>query len=761
MTGTSALVAIVSVVGPAGYGGLLFPTARITGIAEGGSVLAPDLNSDGVPDLVRVTSAGLEVFIAADGGFASPKVFPPGGLNESRTGDLNGDGLPDIVGILDGKGRITVVVGDGDAGLALLGQFELECPWAIQLALADFDGDGDLDAMVVYPRNVCDQIDLFLNDGSGALSARETAFTGLSAHRLACGDIDADGLVDVVIGDKMGNVTAYKNDGALSFVPMWSAAFSQSPVAIAELRDFDADGDFDIAATHANGTSFLANDGAGQFTEAQLLPAGRADRVVALDWDGDGDDDLVTGGPMVAGVAFENNGAGSFVASDFHWGFVPSVFVPSAMAVADLNLDGSEDLIINSKDDARLHLSIGTTSSSGAEVFVVGPDPNGIAFADLSGDGAAALIAAVSGNDTLQVLRNIGGSYELAEVIPIASEGPASVVAADFDQDGSLDIACANYFDGTITVLSERAGVLAPIADFQVGQLPLSITAADMNGDGFPDLLATLVGDNAIAIAMNLSGSFAQVDTLTVGEAPISVIAPDLDADGDPDIASADTTSNTCTVLENVGNGEFIGGEPFPIGTGPSAVAAGDLDMDGDLDLVISLRFDDTVAILHNDGAGGFVLTPPIPVGDEPFSVLIHDLDHNGHNDILVANSAGEDLSFLRADGLGGYVEERYGVGEGCTSLVSRDVDDDGDLDVALVNFDDDTAFILRNLTNPTSPNPDLDGSGAVDSTDLNILLWSFGCSPPRTCEADVDGDGDVDSADLEIVLMLFGNSVP
>ncbi len=54
----------------------------------------------------------------------------------------------------------------------------------------------------------------------------------------------------------------------------------------------------------------------------------------------------------------------------------------------------------------------------------------------------------------------------------------------------------------------------------------------------------------------------------------------------------------------------------------------------------------------------------------------------------------------------------------------------------------------------------DLDGSGSTDSTDLNIVLSSFGCVGGG-CTGDIDGDGDTDSADLNALLAAFGDACP
>lgn len=63
---------------------------------------------------------------------------------------------------------------------------------------------------------------------------------------------------------------------------------------------------------------------------------------------------------------------------------------------------------------------------------------------------------------------------------------------------------------------------------------------------------------------------------------------------------------------------------------------------------------------------------------------------------------------------------------------------------------------LWQGCATPTPCPADLDGSGGIDSGDLNIVLGGFGCSGGG-CDGDVDGDGDVDSGDLNEVLGVFG----
>ena len=83
------------------------------------------------------------------------------------------------------------------------------------------------------------------------------------------------------------------------------------------------------------------------------------------------------------------------------------------------------------------------------------------------------------------------------------------------------------------------------------------------------------------------------------------------------------------------------------------------------------------------------------------------------------------------------------------------DVDNDHDLDLALLDEIADLVTIMENTGTPPG-GPDLDGDGTVGPADLAILLAAWGAC--GDCEADLDGDGIVGPSDLAILLAAWGS---
>ena len=91
-----------------------------------------------------------------------------------------------------------------------------------------------------------------------------------------------------------------------------------------------------------------------------------------------------------------------------------------------------------------------------------------------------------------------------------------------------------------------------------MGSNPDSVTAGDFNGDGYIDLAVANYCSNTVSILLNNgNGTFTQSSTPSVGSDPYSVTAGDFNGDGLLDLAVANYCSNTVSILLNNGNGTF------------------------------------------------------------------------------------------------------------------------------------------------------------------------------------------------------------
>ena len=261
--------------------------------------------------------------------------------------------------------------------------------------------------------------------------------------------------------------------------------------------------------------------------------------------------------------------------------------------------------------------------------------------ADFNGDGSPDLATANTVGSVSVLLGNGNGGFAAPNDFATGS-GPRSVTSADFDGDGDPDLAIANYESDTVSILlGNGSGGFGAKTDFAVGH-PWSVTSADFNGDGNPDLATSNPDSNNVSVLLGTdSGSLEAPSDFTVGRAPMEVTSADFDGDGDPDLATANLNDGTVSVLLGTGSGGFGAKTDVPSGSGPRSVTSADFDGDGDPDLATANLNDSTVSVLLGDGDGDFRPNEVFPVdasGDGPFDLTGADFDGDGNADLATAN---------------------------------------------------------------------------------------------------------------------------
>jgi hypothetical protein len=266
-------------------------------------------------------------------------------------------------------------------------------------------------------------------------------------------------------------------------------------------------------------------------------------------------------------------------------------------------------------------------------------------------------------------------------------------LAADLDQDGDLDVLSASPTDDAIAWYENRDGK----GDFGPRRVitseahrVVSLLAADLDRDGDLDVLAASQPDDAIAWYANIDGSgvFGQRQVIaSESEAGVSLCAQDFDGDGDLDLLSGSGPGHAVAWYENV-DGAGVFSAPRRIGASSDSsrrAIAVDLDGDGDADVVSGSSDDHAILWYENtDGAGGFGRANVIGAGADPFrSMLAADLDRDGDLDLLAAASSDDVLVWYEnTEATFGPATAIASLREGLVSLATADLDRDGDVDL-------------------------------------------------------------------------------
>jgi hypothetical protein len=342
-------------------------------------------------------------------------------------------------------------------------------------------------------------------------------------------------------------------------------------------------------------TLFSSVAAADQFSLRNVYSgfAGQPLNIAAADLNDDGVQDIVAADYAYDTLdVFLGNGDCTFTpAGRFDAG--PVVFF---VATGDFNGDGIPDAVTANYEDSNFRYTVAVVLGQGDGTFgppaefQAGNTPLAIAVADLDGDRHNDLVVS-NGNDSREsvLLGNGDGTFQEAVNYDVG-ESPSGAAIGDFNEDGALDIAVASYNDNNVTVLlGVGDGSFTEGAQISIGQAPQDIAVADWSGDGHLDLGIAVEWSNSVAtLRGNGHGNFSG-GSFAVGQNPEGLVFVDLDGDGRLDLAATNAYyfDSSLSVLLNVGSSGFAHYATIPAGTRPWKIVALDCNSDGREDLAI------------------------------------------------------------------------------------------------------------------------------------------------------------------------------
>ena len=395
--------------------------------------------------------------------------------------------------------------------------FSIDVGVLSQPELVDLDADLDLDAVIGESEGNLRYYENTGSSTAPAFVLRSgtaSPFNGIGVGRFsapALADLDADGDLDLLPGEYYGGLRDFVNTGTSSdpaFVPSTGTAslfhgIDAGSFSSPELVDLDADGDLDVVIGELSGT-FLYFANTGSATDPAFLertgtanPLGGFDvgsqsNATFADIDGDGDLDAFAGESDGVMTLLANTGTSTGPAFIERSGFDNPLFgfdvgFNSQPALVDLDGDGDFDVVAGEADGILNYFE--NTGSSMTPAYLgrtgtanpfLGFDVGSRsipAFADLDRDGDLdVLVGEISG--TFSYLENTGTSTAPAFLERTGTANPflgndigrhSSPALADLDADGDLDALSGEIGGQLVFYRSQFAGALLFADGFESG----------------------------------------------------------------------------------------------------------------------------------------------------------------------------------------------------------------------------------------------------------------------------------------------------
>ncbi len=372
-------------------------------------------------------------------------------------------------------------------------------------------------------------------------------------------------------------------------------------------------------------------------------------------------------------------------------------------------------------------------------------------FADFDNDGDQDL--AIIGvddnfNDVADIFRNDEGTFTPINA-GIAPMHMGAVSWADYDGDGDYDLFCSGQdysMNAYATLYSNEDGIFVPAGLGLPTGFWNSAGWGDYDNDGDLDLAYSWysAGVAYSSIFRNDAGTFVDINAGFSGLTAGSMEWGDYDGDGDPDLLFTGTPadfSNTLVLVYENQDGTFtdIGAGLIDCAWYNNAVWA-DTDNDGDLDILyVGDDGSEYPFVVYTNTGDAFEMVNTglygVRTSNGNISVQVGDLDNDGYLDVV---NTGDDQAYAKKTKIfinegGAWSDLEHSIpGFGSGTLDLTDVDNDGDLDIFFVGYDNassgDVAIFINDANSNTYSVNEAPGAPSGLASEVNEssvqLLW-------------------------------------
>lgn len=587
-----------------------------------------DLNSDGRSDVAVLGKTETFLFYQSEQGeLEGPErlMNTSDKLALARITDVDGDGRYDLSYVADGGDTRLLCTrlqqSDGRLGPEL--QFDLKNPRAI--TLADLDGEPGTEIFTIDLRT--GRLDVRQmsapeeqpGEPAGRLVQYGFGEAGSGRDRdLATGDLDGDGLVDVVVTDpESARMIVFRQqpDRGLDLGAPFPGLLGATQARVADLNG-DQQAEVVVLSTREKTLGLSRFDG-GRLTFPQSLPAGEDPVAFELaDLDGDERPEIVVVNRSREGRSSSYSLQALALAEDNQWqpkpfGDKESIALelagtPDRLVRLDANADGRGDFLVFFGADRAPQLLVTGEDGIPQAVNTAG----GIQLGSIS---AGALFAAPGDQRFVLVAqdkfaRNLtleDGQWRVNDQYnaPESSARTAGVAALDLDGETGDEIVLVDTGVKRLRVLRKQENLYEPWREVEIGDFPyLSTHVADLNGDDRDDLILFGRGKFGVLYTGRTDPELKEVASFEtrLKDAFFSdCTIGDLNGDGRQDVAAFDTSTHFIEVLDYDADAGLRRGLHFKLfeeksftaqraaGTEPRESLIADVTGDGRADLIL------------------------------------------------------------------------------------------------------------------------------------------------------------------------------
>ncbi len=754
-----------------GFKGLQLVDSSLAGAIDS---LAVDIDQDGDMDIVASAYSGAQVvWYENNGNLGFDKHVVANNVNGAAgifAADIDGDGDVDIIAAASLNNQVVWFENDGDQNFEqLVIASNVSVAWDV--SVADLDSDGHMDILATS----IGQGSLYWlkNDGAGLFTTSVVSENLASPHSVEPIDFDRDGDLDLILSARdSDSVVWLENDGFQQFVQR-NIATGADGVTSAVPADLDGDGDIDViaASNFDNSLRWYENQGDQTFLTHLVTDAAHfASNTSIVDYDGDGDLDLILAALGADSISwFENDGNETFTQQIL---VTDHDNVRSAFP-ADIDQDGDIDIVAASFGAPGLSILLNAvpvsisvsanmlqegqtepivlTTSVPAAVsetvrFTLSISGNGVDTQDFSVTdadetvpGIQVEIAAGSNSGSVEIIALDDVLFEGGELLYISLDEPSGIYGKSIRSDAQIlivDDELGDYGDApaSYSVSQSRLGA----AHDAVG--PVLGVSRDIERDVAPsgdasedDLSGTTDDEDGVVFeVLHVGQAVASVEVVISDAAGKLDAWIDFDQDGiwgGPDehvLQSIDVQIGANILTFQVPADAAVGTTfaRFRLSTAGNLGPIG-LAVDGEVE-------DHAVSILPAQGSGVFELGGEISnTAEGVSSIVTFDLDQDGDLDILSASFDNNTIEWFENDGNAQFIAHVITASaDGASSVNVADIDGDGDFDVVSTSFLANTVAWHEN-------------DGNQQFTTRTVSTNSMGSWSSKL--ADMDADGDVD----------------